>query len=864
MENRQTISIRESGQTVKIGSGLKPENVSSLIHKWQYLIDVTAKNADVPSGYLLKLNENSIEVLVKSNSEGNSYEASEDAKLIYRLYSETVIGTQKQLLVPDITKNKVWKENYPDVNINMISYLGLPINWPDGKVFGTVCLLDKKENSYNQNYIDLLNLVKIQIETDLQLLIANMELTEQSKELKQTEKSEFRDISEQKKPAEEQTKSLTLLNNLATQVPGVVYQYRLYPDGRSAFPYSSPGMWDIYEVTPEEVQEDASLVFTRIHPDDYDYIVETITESAKNQTIYESEFRVILPKQGLRWRRSNAKPELLEDGSTLWHGIIIDITDRKKSEEALSHSHELMKYIIDHNQSSVAVLDKSLKYLFISQRYLRDYRVKEKNIIGKHHYEVFPDTPEKWKKVHQKALKGKALRADEDVFYRKDGTFDWTRWECRPWYEADGSIGGIILYLEVISEQKRKEEEIKKLNERLEILIDSVQRLATAQSLEAVQEMVTQSARKLIGADGATLIFRENNNCFYADEDAIQPLWKGNKFHMHSCISGWVMQNKKSVVIEDVFADERIPKDIYNHTFIKSLAMVPVTILEPIGAIGNYWKEKYKPTETELQLLQTLADATARAIENINLYAELEERVKQRTEQLQTVNKELETFTYSVSHDLKAPLRGIVGYSKLLLDDYSDSLNEEAAHFIKTIRSSTLQMNQLIDDLLSYSRLERRQMKQEPIVLKNYVQSIVSSYQEELDNKGMKMEIKIPSVKIITDLTGLSIALRNYIENAIKFSDEQKSPLIKIGYEENPESWLIHVKDNGVGFDMKYHDRIFEIFQRLHLPEDFPGTGIGLAMVTKALQRMGGKAWAESTPGEGSTFFIEIPKNKSI
>ena len=148
---------------------------------------------DVPSGLIMKLNKDSIEVFVKSQTGGNPYEAGEQAKLIYGLYCETVIGTQKQLLVPDANKSKVWKDNNPDVGINMISYLGLPINWPDGEVFGTVCLLDNKENMYNPDYINLLNQVKNHIETDLQLLVANKELAEKNRELEQmnTIKSRF-------------------------------------------------------------------------------------------------------------------------------------------------------------------------------------------------------------------------------------------------------------------------------------------------------------------------------------------------------------------------------------------------------------------------------------------------------------------------------------------------------------------------------------------------------------------------------------------------------------------------------------------------------------------------------------------------
>lgn len=1225
------ITIRESRQkkTVKIGSKLKPEIVSEVIQKWQFLIDVTAKIVNVPSGLIMKLHKDTIGVYVKSNTDGNPYVAGEEAKLIYGSYCETVIGTQKHLLVPDATKSSVWKDYNPDVDINMISYLGLPINWPDGEVFGTVCLLDNKENNYNQDYIDLLGQVKSQIETDLQLLVANKQLVDLNRDLQQTDKStvalqntdkRFRIIFEKSLAVmlliEPETRRIVAANNAAEKFYGwkrseiekmriddintlsaseikaemekarkseriyfrfkhrlangeirdvevysgkveidgkdylhsiihditeqvnagealknndrilrlfvehspaaiamfdkqmryLVYSrrfltdydlgerditgmthYEVFPDipqhwkdihnrcmngetfsaDNDPFPRLSGKLdwirWEIHpwfennneiggiillsevitdkknaeealrkseerfrvaqdfspdgfsilhplrnekneivdftwvyenqtiarinKTDPDDVtgkrlldlfpahkgtsvfatyinvansgkpkileeiyvgevvsvptwlrlvvvpmEEDIAILAQNITERkkaelelaeseerlrlateqanvavwDYDFNSNSMSRSGNHDKLYGLEwqtkwdintflnathpedreysnnyimnsvapggpddysfnFRVVFPDNSIRWLLVNGRViERMESGQGIKvRGTLIDITEIKKAEQALSHSHELMKYIIEHNQSAVAVHDKNLNYVYVSQRYLNDYGITEKNIIGKHHYVVFPDIPEKWRKVHQKALRGIVSKADEDKYIREDGSTDWTRWECRPWYEADGSIGGIIIYTEVINEQKRKEEEIKKLNHRLEILIDSIQQLSSVQSLDSVQDIVAKSARKLIGADGATLVFRENDHCFYRNEDAIQPLWKGKKFPMNSCISGWVMENKESVVIEDVFTDDRIPKEVYSPTFVKSLAMVPVNISEPIGAIGNYWKETYTPTETELQLLQTLADAAARAIENINLYAELEERVKKRTDQLNAANKELETFTYSVSHDLKAPLRGIDGYSRLLLEEYGDSLDKEAARFIQTIRSSTLHMNQLIEDLLSYSQLERSHFKQEKIALKSFMKTLVSNFREEIKKCGFQVKINMPEVDIVTDSTGLSIALRNFMENAIKFTCESRNPEIEIGFDEKPGYWVISVKDNGVGFDMKYHDRIFEIFQRLHRAEDFPGTGIGLAMVTKALQRMGGKAWAESIPGEGSTFLIEIPKTNS-
>jgi signal transduction histidine kinase len=250
-----------------------------------------------------------------------------------------------------------------------------------------------------------------------------------------------------------------------------------------------------------------------------------------------------------------------------------------------------------------------------------------------------------------------------------------------------------------------------------------------------------------------------------------------------------------------------------------------------------------------------------RAEEALNqLNAELEQRVADRTSALDSKARELETFTYSVAHDLKAPLRGIEGYSRLLLEDHLDGLDEEGRAFLGAIRRSTERMNQLIDDLLAYSRIERRALSSEPIELLPFVETLVEERRTELKERRINLTMEVNGSVVIADAAGLSQALRNYLDNAIKFTSETSEPRIEVGAEETEKSCRLWVRDNGVGFDMKYHDRIFEIFQRLHRLEDYPGTGIGLAIVRKAMERMGGRAWAESGEGRGATFYLEITK----
>lgn len=267
--------------------------------------------------------------------------------------------------------------------------------------------------------------------------------------------------------------------------------------------------------------------------------------------------------------------------------------------------------------------------------------------------------------------------------------------------------------------------------------------------------------------------------------------------------------------------------------------------------LENIVKERTKALENS-------EDALLNLVDDLNIQSQ---KLEITNKQLAQINNELETFTYSVSHDLKAPLRGIDGYSQLLLENYKETLNPEAQKFLMNIRQGTEQMNVLIEDLLAYSRMERRDFQMTSIYLNPIVDDVLHQFSKVIAENKIQIEISIPEeFMLIADKEGLQLVLRNLIDNAIKFSKTDKKSEIEIGGDENESFWHIFVKDNGIGFDMKYHDRIFKIFQRLHLAEEYEGTGIGLAMVQKAMHRMNGRVWAESKLNKGTCFHLEINK----
>ena len=235
---------------------------------------------------------------------------------------------------------------------------------------------------------------------------------------------------------------------------------------------------------------------------------------------------------------------------------------------------------------------------------------------------------------------------------------------------------------------------------------------------------------------------------------------------------------------------------------------------------------------------------------------ELEARVRTRTQELEYANRNLESFAYSVSHDLKAPLRGIAGYSRLLAGEYRDSLPDDAREYVDLIVVASQRMDQMIEDILAYSRAQMRPLRPVRTEVRPLVQQMVSEFESQLE--GVELEQDVEEGALECDREGLIQILRNFLSNALKFSSAQLPPRIRIEGRRRGCDYRFAVSDNGAGFDMRYHDRIFEIFHRLPSEVGQSGTGIGLALAARAAERLGGLVWAESAPGQGATFFFEL------
>ncbi|MBN2046835.1 MAG: PAS domain S-box protein [Anaerolineaceae bacterium] len=559
--------------------------------------------------------------------------------------------------------------------------------------------------------------------------------------------------------------------------------------------------------------------------------------------------------------------------SIIFYNILVQ---RKNLETAvikrtseLSESQKSYQQLFDLNADAVFVLDPAGNILDANQAACAGYGyTRDELLLLKASDLTAPDLRDSITPLMKKALSEGAQFNCRQT--HKDGREIPVEVNARP-IVHEGKPA-ILSSLRDISRRQKNEDALRKLNQRLEILRQIDQEILFAATLEEITHSILTNIPRLLPCSAAVIDLYDPLDSVvrarFALSDSADTVQLSHNLPLPPEAQLTALRQGQ---FAPALAVEHNPSGSQTQPDQRANSVL-VPVMDKTRLLGTinlfdllpeFFTKENQAAAAQTANLLAIAITHYQMNQKIQSYAqELEERVVQRTAELAEANREMEAVTYSISHDLKTPLRAIDGYSHLLAQEYGRSLNAEGLRFIESIQRAARTMEQLITDLLTYSRIELHLAHAVNLDPNQLAESIITGYSEQIEAHQIEVNVSIPFNTLFVNIDGLNIVLDNLIKNALKFSRDVPHPRIEVSGKETESEKIIWIKDNGIGFSMQYHDRIFEMFQRLNRAEEFQGTGIGLALVKKATERMGGRVWAESEPGKGATFYIAFSQRK--
>jgi len=546
--------------------------------------------------------------------------------------------------------------------------------------------------------------------------------------------------------------------------------------------------------------------------------------------------------------------------------------------ENLKESEERFKKTVDTSLDGITIVENN-RIVYANERALEIYGYPREEYFKMTNFaEMLHDNEKDKYQEEVSVLTSEQRSITENDFWitRKDGTNRFVRSKVYVSY-IDGDSFNLYIATSDITERKIAEDSL--IRERLVFKLVAEIALFSRDLTELTEKMLRSLMDLYEFNLGSIRLFDEaTKNLTLLADFGITDL-PGVESHPinisdENFLIAKVARDKKPIFIPDIEIAKLEVKYLERIKGFKLKSTIIFPVIsdndELIGtlSLASYNAKKIQQEdivffESIISLLATAIRKTQAEDELRKLNEELELRVQQRTEQLQSVNKELEAFSYSVSHDLRTPLRSIDGFSQALLEDYTDQLDDTGKDYLTRVRSACMRMSNLIDDILALSRLTRKDMDLREINLSKLAKEIISDFQENEPDRKVKVKVE-NNIKIIGDSTLIRTIMENLLGNAWKFTSKNSKARIDFGKKIINNEEVFYIQDDGVGFDMAYKDKLFAVFQRLHTYTEFKGTGIGLAIVQRIVNRHGGRIWAKSEVGKGSTFYFTLPKEQIV